>query len=42
MTAMSAPVAFSSSTAAFFGGAKAAVTSVFMLVLAGTYIGIDT
>ena len=37
---MSAPVAFSSPSAAFFAGAKTAVTSVFMLVLAGTYIGI--
>ncbi|MGB8637931.1 MAG: branched-chain amino acid ABC transporter permease, partial [Pseudolabrys sp.] len=37
---MSAPVAFSSSSAAFFAGARTAVTSVFMLVLAGTYIGI--
>ena len=40
MPAMSAPVAFSSSSAAFFGGVKTAVTSVFLLVLAGTYIGI--
>src|SRR4026208_121078 len=40
MPAMSAPIVFSSSSAAFFAGAKAAVTSVFMLVLAGTYIGI--
>src|SRR5512144_2560870 len=40
MPAMSTPVAFSSSSAAFFAGAKTAVTSVFMLVLAGTYIGI--
>ena len=40
MPAMSAPVAFSSSSAAFFAGAKTALTSVFMLVLAGTYIGI--
>jgi predicted branched-subunit amino acid permease len=37
---MSAPIAFSSSSAAFFAGAKTALTSVFMLVLAGTYIGI--
>jgi predicted branched-subunit amino acid permease len=37
---MSAPVAFSSPAAAFFAGAKTALTSVFMLVLAGTYIGI--
>src|SRR5215510_4081468 len=40
MPAMSAPVAFSSPSAAFFAGAKTALTSVFMLVLAGTYIGI--
>src|SRR5690349_11073386 len=37
---MSAPVTFSSSSAAFFAGAKTALTSVFMLVLAGTYVGI--
>jgi len=30
---------FSSSPAAFFGGLKSALTSVFFLVLAGTYIG---
>ena len=40
MPAMSAPVAFSSTSAAFFAGARTALTSVFMLVLAGTYIGI--
>jgi predicted branched-subunit amino acid permease len=40
MPRMSAPVAFSSSSAAFLAGVKTAVTSVFMLVLAGTYIGI--
>jgi predicted branched-subunit amino acid permease len=40
MPTMSAPVTFSSSSAAFFAGAKTALTSVFMLVLAGTYIGI--
>src|SRR5262249_61403276 len=40
MPAMSAPITFSSSSAAFFAGAKTALTSVFMLVLAGTYIGI--
>src|SRR6185436_9361695 len=40
MPAMSAPIAFSSSSAAFFAGAKTALTSVFMLVLAGTYVGI--
>ena len=38
--AMSAPVAFSSSSAAFFSGVKTALMSVFALVLAGTYIGI--
>ncbi|MBI3705774.1 MAG: AzlC family ABC transporter permease, partial [Rhizobiales bacterium] len=37
---MAAPRTFSSSSAAFFSGAKTAVTSVFVLVLAGTYIGI--
>jgi predicted branched-subunit amino acid permease len=37
---MSTPIVFSSSSAAFFAGVKTAVTSVFMLVLAGTYIGI--
>jgi len=40
MPAMSSPVAFSSSSAAFFAGVKTALTNVFMLVLAGTYIGI--
>ena len=37
---MSAPVTFNSTAAAFFGGVKSALTSVFFLVLAGTYIGI--
>ena len=37
---MSAPVTFNSNAAAFFGGVKSAWTSVFFLVLAGTYIGI--
>ena len=37
---MSAPRTFSSSTAAFFAGVKSALTSVFVLVLMGTYIGI--
>jgi len=36
---MSAPTTFSSSAAAFFGGVKSALMSVFFLVLAGTYIG---
>ena len=36
---MSAPPTFSSSAAAFFGGVKSALMSVFFLVLAGTYIG---
>jgi len=37
---MPASAAFSSSTAAFFGGVKSALTSVFFLVIIGTYIGI--
>ena len=37
---MPTPVTFKSSAAAFFGGVKSALTSVFFLVLAGTYIGI--
>lgn len=37
---MRAPVNFNSNAAAFFGGVKSAWTSVFFLVLAGTYIGI--
>jgi predicted branched-subunit amino acid permease len=37
---MRAPVTFNSNAAAFFGGVKSAWTSVFFLVLAGTYIGI--
>jgi predicted branched-subunit amino acid permease len=37
---MSAPDTFKSSAAAFFGGVKSALTSVFFLVLVGTYIGI--
>jgi predicted branched-subunit amino acid permease len=37
---MSAPNTFNTSTAAFFGGVKSALTSVFFLVLMGTYIGI--
>lgn len=36
---MLAPATFSSSAAAFLGGVKSALTSVFFLVLAGTYIG---
>ena len=36
---MPAPATFESSTAAFFGGVKSALTSVFFLVLAGTYVG---
>ena len=36
---MPAPGPFNSSAAAFFGGVKSAWTSVFFLVLAGTYIG---
>ncbi len=37
---MSAPSTFDSTAAAFFGGVRSAWTSVFFLVLAGTYIGI--
>lgn len=37
---MPAPATYKSSTAAFFGGVKNAVRSVFFLVLMGTYIGI--
>ncbi len=37
---MPPPDTFSSSAAAFFGGLKSALTSVFFLVLMGTYIGI--
>ena len=36
---MSAPGPFNSNAAAFFGGVKSAWSSVFFLVLAGTYIG---
>jgi predicted branched-subunit amino acid permease len=37
---MPAPRTFNSTAAAFFGGIKSAWTSVFFLVLMGTYIGI--
>ena len=37
---MADPATFNSTSAAFFGGVKSALTSVFFLVLAGTYIGI--
>ena len=37
---MRQPDTFQSSGAAFFGGVKSALTSVFVLVLMGTYIGI--
>jgi predicted branched-subunit amino acid permease len=37
---MPAPRTFDSAAAAFFGGVKSAWTSVFFLVLMGTYIGI--
>jgi predicted branched-subunit amino acid permease len=36
---MPAPATFASSAAAFFGGVRSALTSVFFLVLAGTYVG---
>jgi predicted branched-subunit amino acid permease len=37
---MPTPAAFNASSAAFFGGVKSALTSVFVLVLFGTYVGI--
>jgi predicted branched-subunit amino acid permease len=37
---MAAPRAFNSTSAAFFVGVKTALTSVFFLVIGGTYIGI--
>src|ERR1700690_4443843 len=37
---MPAPRIFDSNAAAFFGGVKSAILSVFFLVLAGTYIGL--
>lgn len=37
---MSPPTTFNSNTAAFFGGVKSAIFSLFFLVLMGTYIGI--
>ena len=37
---MASPRTFNSASAAFFGGVKSALTSVFVLVLMGTYIGI--
>jgi predicted branched-subunit amino acid permease len=37
---MPTPAAFNASSAAFLGGAKSALTSVFVLVLFGTYVGI--
>src|SRR4029077_3493438 len=37
---MSAPTKFPSSVAAYFGGVKSALLSVFSLVLMGTYIGL--
>lgn len=37
---MSTSITFNSSRAAFFGGVKSALTSVFFLVLIGTYVGI--
>ncbi len=36
---MSAPLTFSSSAAAYYGGVRSAILSVFSLVLMGTYIG---
>lgn len=37
---MSGPISYASSAAAFFAGVRSALTSVFFLVLAGTFIGI--
>jgi predicted branched-subunit amino acid permease len=37
---MSGPITFASSSAAFRAGVKSAVTSVFFLVISGTYVGI--
>ncbi len=37
---MAAPRAFNSNSQAFFGGVKAALSSVFVLVIGGTYVGI--
>jgi predicted branched-subunit amino acid permease len=37
---MSGPITFGSSSAAFRAGVKSAVTSVFFLVISGTYVGI--
>ena len=37
---MPAPATFPTSASAFFGGFRSALTSVFVLVLAGTYVGI--
>jgi predicted branched-subunit amino acid permease len=37
---MADPLTFTSPVAAFFGGIRTALTSVFFLVLAGTYIGL--
>ncbi len=34
------PTAFHSQSAAFFGGVRAAISSVFLLVLMGTYVGL--
>jgi len=37
---MAPPAAYASSTAAFFGGVKSALSSVFFPVIGGTYVGI--
>ena len=37
---MSGPGTFQTPTAAFFGGVRSALTSVFALVISGTYVGI--
>jgi predicted branched-subunit amino acid permease len=37
---MATPLAFPSNSGAFFGGVRSAITSVFFLMIGGTYIGI--
>lgn len=37
---MPAPSTFPSGTAAFFGGVKSALTSIFFFVIGGTYVGV--
>ncbi len=37
---MSGPITYASPSSAFFAGVKSAVTSVFFLVISGTYVGV--